>query len=128
VRPLSLDLSSDGGYVIAGYTNSRDGDVVGLHQNVDATDFWLVKLGTGILSTLENKYSTDISIYPNPTKNTVTFSENLNHIEISTLEGRVVLTKPSGNQVDLHLLPASAYILKGVKKDGSTFTKKIIKQ
>lgn len=125
---FSLDLTSDGGYVIAGYTNSRDGDVVGLHQNVDATDFWLVKLGSGTLSTLENKYLTDISIYPNPTKNTVTFSENLNHIEVSTLEGRVVLTKPSGNQVDLHLLPASAYILKGVKKDGSTFTKKIIKQ
>lgn len=39
----SISLSSDGGYIIAGYTNSNDGDVTGNHG---VSDFWIVKLDT----------------------------------------------------------------------------------
>lgn len=38
--------TSDGGYITAGYTFSNDGDVVGMHSNVE--DLWVVKLdGSG---------------------------------------------------------------------------------
>lgn len=38
----------DGGFIAAGFTNSNDGDVMGLH---DAIDYWIIKLNeTGILT------------------------------------------------------------------------------
>lgn len=39
----SIDLTTDGGYVIAGYTGSRDGDVSGNLDTVYA-QYWIVKL------------------------------------------------------------------------------------
>lgn len=40
----SIQNTLDGGYIIAGYTNSNDGDVTGYHGNSDFTDFWIIKL------------------------------------------------------------------------------------
>ncbi len=37
----SIQQTTDGGYIVAGYTNSNDGDVSGNHGN---SDFWVVKL------------------------------------------------------------------------------------
>ncbi|WP_293896497.1 kelch repeat-containing protein [Flavobacterium sp.] len=37
----SIQQTTDGGYIIAGFTNSNDGDVIGNHGNFDA---WVVKL------------------------------------------------------------------------------------
>lgn len=43
----AVQNTSDGGYIIAGYTNSNDGDVQGLHQSYD---YWVLKLSsTGTL-------------------------------------------------------------------------------
>ncbi len=49
--PYSIQQTKDSGYVIAGYTDSFDGDVVGrTRYNVDNHDFWVVKItSTGIL-------------------------------------------------------------------------------
>ena len=41
----SIQQTSDGGYVLAGYSSSKNGDITGNHGNAD---FWMVKLtGTG---------------------------------------------------------------------------------
>ncbi|MDR2523205.1 MAG: hypothetical protein LBC93_05845, partial [Synergistaceae bacterium] len=37
----SIQQTSDGGYIVVGYTNSTDGDVIGNHGENDA---WVVKL------------------------------------------------------------------------------------
>lgn len=37
----SIEPTSDGGYIVAGYTGSNDGDVTGWHGN---SDYWVVKL------------------------------------------------------------------------------------
>jgi len=42
----SITQTSDGGYVVAGYTNSVDGDVVGNHGG---DDVWVVKLSPQVL-------------------------------------------------------------------------------
>src|SRR5690606_18589800 len=43
----SIELTSDGGYIVAGASNSNDGDVSGNHGNFD---YWVVKLdGTGMI-------------------------------------------------------------------------------
>lgn len=41
--PYSIETTVDGGYVIAGYSNSTDGDAIGNHGNNDA---WIIKLDT----------------------------------------------------------------------------------
>jgi hypothetical protein len=46
-RAFSVQQTSDGGYIFAGYTQSNDGDVTGNHG---LSDMWVVKLnGSGIL-------------------------------------------------------------------------------
>lgn len=43
----AVTASSDGGYVVAGYTNSPDGDITGYHGNSSSNntyDYWVVKL------------------------------------------------------------------------------------
>ncbi|UCH14681.1 MAG: hypothetical protein JSV22_01650, partial [Bacteroidales bacterium] len=39
----SITLTADGGYIIAGFSNSNDGDVTGNHGD---TDYWIVKLSS----------------------------------------------------------------------------------
>ncbi len=46
----SIEQTTDNGYIIAGGTNSNDGDVSGLHGRLGKEDFWVVKLDVnGIL-------------------------------------------------------------------------------
>lgn len=44
----SIQQTTDGGYIVAGHTNSEDGDVIGLHSipYYYCTDYWIVKLDT----------------------------------------------------------------------------------
>lgn len=41
----SIQISTDGGYIVAGYTNSNNGDVTGIHGN-GSYDYWVVKLSS----------------------------------------------------------------------------------
>ena len=49
-RAYSIQQTSDGGYIIAGATNSQDGDVTGWHQGQQnaafSSDFWVIKLSS----------------------------------------------------------------------------------
>ncbi|WP_294274684.1 T9SS C-terminal target domain-containing protein [uncultured Chryseobacterium sp.] len=58
----SIAVASDGGYVVAGYTYSTDGDVTGNHGNYD---IWVVKLsGTGVIE-WKKTLGGSIDEYPN---------------------------------------------------------------
>jgi hypothetical protein len=46
-RGSSIMQTSDGGYVVVGYSQSNDGDVTGHHGNSTYYDYWIVKL-TGV--------------------------------------------------------------------------------
>ncbi len=61
-----MQQTNDGGYVVAGTSESNDGDVTGNHGTNLNSDIWVVKLGavTGIANT-KDSFET-INIYPNP--------------------------------------------------------------
>lgn len=40
----SIQQTADGGYIVAGYSHSNDGDVTGHHGAATAPDYWVVKL------------------------------------------------------------------------------------
>lgn len=125
---FSLDTTQDGGYIIAGSSNSRDGDVTGMHINSDATDFWLVKLGTGTLSTGETPDSSTFSLYPNPVKNDLFFSEELADPIVYTADGKTVYKASHARQIDFSVFPQNIYFIQGKDKSGNQIVRKIIKK
>lgn len=40
----SIQQTTDGGYIVAGYSHSNDGDVTGHHGNENYPDYWIAKL------------------------------------------------------------------------------------
>jgi len=65
---FSIQQTTDGGYVVAGYSGSNNGDLTG-NQGLD--DYWIVKLSATTTGVEENTIQNLISVYPNP--NTGTF-------------------------------------------------------
>lgn len=62
----SINPTQDGGYVIAGYSDSNNGDVTGNHGN---SDYWIIKLApdsTIINQIPENQIFSMVTLYPNP--------------------------------------------------------------
>lgn len=64
----SIKQTSDEGFVVAGYSNSMDGDVSGIHG---AEDFWVVKLTRDDVSVAEIGSGIGFDLYPNPTSESV---------------------------------------------------------
>lgn len=87
----SIKQTNDGGFILAGITQSTDGDVTGNHGN---GDMWIVKLGA-FLSTNENNIKNNISIYPNPAKDFVNISNlpSETTINITDTAGRKISSK-----------------------------------
>lgn len=123
----SIKLTNDGGFIIAGITQSADGDVTGYHGNGDA---WIVKLGA-FLSTTESNIKNNIKIYPNPAKDFVNINNlpSESTISITDASGRKISSKKySGKNVSLNTsgLINGNYIIQ-VEHQGTTIVcKKII--
>jgi hypothetical protein len=79
--------ASDGGFIVANYSKSTNGDVTGNHGNFD---YWIVKLapvsersqGTTLQNTLQQGRAS-LTVYPNPTDGKVS-------VEVSGLKGESV--------------------------------------
>lgn len=85
----------------------------------------------GALSTSDlNKKKTEISIFPNPTSDTVTLQvdEDLKKITISSMDGKSVLKTGNLKNIDVSKLPKGAYIIQGELKNGNIVSKKMIKK
>ncbi len=121
----SIQKTADGGYIVAGYSRSNNGDVTGNHGYAD---FWVVKLSEDILATQEMQ-NTKINIYPNPVKDIINFSEEVSNVRITDIAGRTVKEFPAkGKSVNIANLAKGNYIVTAVAKSGETVTKKIVKE
>lgn len=134
--PFYVRQTTDGGFVLAGYSNSTDGDVTGLHVSI-FTDGWIVKLSpeipTGIASPLHNF----ISLSPNPVKSQLNINLTTPAIDVSILvydvQGRIRQAALSGETDKIELntenLPAGFYTLQIVRnKTGECEVSKFVKQ
>ena len=62
-RAYSIQQTKDGGYIIAGYSNSSDGDVTGNHGGIGVNDYWVVKTdSTGNITWEKSLGGTDADI------------------------------------------------------------------
>ncbi|MNT63033.1 hypothetical protein D3C72_2008070 [compost metagenome] len=71
----------------------------------------------------------EFSVYPNPVKSVLNFSEEVSNIKITDLTGRTIRQIPaSAKSVNVATLEKGTYIITGTTKSGNTITKKLIKE
>ncbi len=132
----SIQQTNDGGYIMAGYTRSNDGDVSGYHDTISSySDIWVVKLNhTNVSIPLINSSGSKLlSIYPNPMQNycRISFynpSGEAYRLEITDMSGRTVFAKEgSGDNVvfERNNLKSGAYNVKVVTKE-AVYTAKLV--
>lgn len=124
----SIQQTNDGGYILAGATDSTDGDVTGSHGNGDA---WIVKLNGDQLSTAENHLSNKPSVYPNPARDFVYISPlpRETTISITDMAGRKLFTQKYSNQkaaIHLGQFTAGTYFIQVLHKDKIIVSEKLL--
>jgi hypothetical protein len=125
---LSIQQTIDGGHIVAGWSNSIDGDIT---SNQGSYDSWVVKLAPESLSTNDSNLQNSALIYPNPTKNFINITTELNiqSISISELTGKQIYnTNTDTKNIDISTLQNGIYLLKILTQNGTTKTEKIIKE
>jgi hypothetical protein len=126
----SIQQTSDGGYVLAGYAWSNNGDVSGNHGEAD---FWVVKLSQESSPTTQPN-THPLNLYPNPTTQSITIQipdiESPLNIQITDLLGRELgrQTIPNGGTVDIESLPNGVYLVSARTESGEVFLGRVCKQ
>lgn len=126
-----IKQTSDGGFVISGFSTSNDNDVTG---NNGSRDYWILKLAPELLSTNDIKFSNNLNIYPNPSNQNIIvqnddkYLENFNY-KIIDLTGRIVKNGNSkfNEQINIENLTSGNYIIQIETENGERFTEKLIK-
>lgn len=125
---LSIQQTTDGGYIAAGSSAANNGDVT---ENQGSGDYWIVKLAPEALST--NVFSkSDLKVFPNPTTVLLTIQNPNNiaidKISITDLAGKTVRQQEqNATQINVEQLASGMYILQaysGEEKYTSKFLKK----
>ncbi|MFN0174380.1 MAG: T9SS type A sorting domain-containing protein [Saprospiraceae bacterium] len=132
-RALSIHQSSDGGYIVAGYTQSNNsGDVSGFHG---VQDYWVVKFSPESVGTKDFlSQSSNLEIYPNPASHNITLrlasEEPTITVTITDLLGRQLSrqTIPNGGSPDISALPNGLYLVTATTPSGKVFAGKFRKQ
>jgi len=122
----SVQQTTDGGYIVAGQSNSNDGDVTGNHGY---EDYWVVKLGpkTGIDDAAG---TAPVSVSPNPAFNTV-YVQNTGKVTIMlyNILGQPVRTAKNADNISVTGLAPGMYFIRLFSSSGELlYQDKIIKE
>ncbi len=121
----SMSQTSDGGFVIVGYSYSNNGDV-SLHYGIPTyPDIWVVKLGPEVLSTNETDFK-GFSVYPNPVTDKLFVSglSSEEKYEIYSVTGQISKSgKTSGSAIYVNDLQKGVYFIQ-IKDVRQKFIKK----
>lgn len=121
----SIQQTTDSGYIVAGNTRSYDGDVTGHHGS---GDYWVVKLSEEGMATQEIQ-NEKITVYPNPAKDVLHFSEEVSNIKITDLSGKTAKEFSAfGKSVNVSGLAKGVYMIMATSKSGKVVSEKFIKE
>lgn len=120
----SVKTTPDGGYIFAGETYSSDGDVTFLNGT---SNMWIVKLNAEALGSSDFNGS-KVSFYPNPVNDFLYFTEELQNVNVYTINSQKIHQATNVASMDLSRLSSGMYFLKTEKNDGTVVVSKIIKQ
>jgi hypothetical protein len=139
--------TSDGGSIVAGYSASLDGDIVGHHGGANCNgssypceDYWVVKLAPVLSDGVQNSFAsvTDLSTFMNQDKNIqLNFYQNKNErtqIRLLDVTGRELFKDEfsaqqgqNKRQIAANNLSSGLYLINLSMEEGSV-TKKLIVQ
>jgi hypothetical protein len=121
-------FSFDGGYVVAGSSQSSDGNV---SVNYGNSDVWVIKLHFNLITGVEEqKVSGGLTVYPNPTSGLVYISGielEAPEVQVFDLTGRILLFERE-TTLNLSGYPDGIYFLRITTNNGEIFTKKVVKK
>jgi hypothetical protein len=130
----SIQQTEDGGFIVAGFAWSNNGDVTGVKGK---NDYWVVKLSAESTPTT-TPTSTPLTIYPNPAQNTITLKlpsqEPATFITITDLLGRVISSQTTTTgldgsvKVDIGMLPEGLYLVTAATSSGQVFFGQVLKR
>lgn len=123
-----IQQTADAGFIVAGLTNSIDGDITSNHGGNDA---WIVKLGPDVLA-ISTFTAHQIKLFPNPAATVLkvhdAFNLGFDKIIVTDLTGKKVLEQEqSSNQINVENLAGGMYIIQ-VFSGKEMFTGKFVKE
>lgn len=126
---ISIQKTTDNGYVVAGNTSSIDGNITGNHGRYD---LWVVKLAADPSLDTNIFVQSNFSIYPNPVKDILTIINSSNisfdRMTITDLVGKKIIEQNgNSNQINVAQLPQGIYLLQ-ITSNGKKSINKFIKQ
>jgi hypothetical protein len=124
----SVQPTSDGGCIVAGYVVSNNGDVL---MNHGSMDYWIVKMLVNPVAVTNVSFEEELSIAPNPATTAVRIQSEraVTGVWVTDLAGRVVYKKdgevPATTiTVPTAALPNGLYLLQ-IQSNGSTQKRKL---
>ena len=110
-----------------GFNETEDGTYVQNLQTINGCDS-TITLNLTINTSLQDIAElTEITFHPNPTSGMITFSKEIERIEVINNIGKVVMCFFETEQIDINAVPAGVYNLRITIEDKTT-TKKVIKE
>ncbi|MEE1252762.1 MAG: T9SS type A sorting domain-containing protein, partial [Bacteroidales bacterium] len=113
-------------YAEFGFNESEAGTYV---QNLQ-TEFGCdstITLVLSVNSSLLDVEETELSFYPNPTKDEIRFSQIIDLIEIIEISGKPLMKDENTNEINISTLYSGIYNIR-LHSNGKTITQKLIKQ
>ncbi len=113
-------------YTENGFNESEIGTYVQYFQTIEGCDSIITLNILSNVSLLDVEYE-EISFFPNPTKNEITFSQAIEKVEVIDLTGKAILTFSNAREINIESLPAGAYYLRLTNNDKAVL-RKLIKE
>ena len=122
----SICTTPDGGYILAGFAQSNNGNVSGNHGG---TDMWILQLAPDSLGTSSEFKSNESFLFsPNPANDRIVFSQELSSVSVFDLSGRLILNSNCNiKEMDISKLKKGNYILK-IQTSKGDYNTKLIKE
>ncbi|MEE0937505.1 MAG: leucine-rich repeat domain-containing protein [Bacteroidales bacterium] len=124
---INATINTGETYTEFGFNESESGTYVQNLQTVNGCDSTITLNLTVNSSLYDVAELTEITFYPNPTSGKVTFSKEIEKIEVIDNIGKVVMRFFDTNEIDIETLPAGAYYLRMTIGD-KTIMRKVIKE
>jgi hypothetical protein len=123
---INATINAGETYAEFGFNESEAGTYVQNLQSINGCDS-TITLVLSVNSSLLDIEETEISLYPNPTKSEITFSQAIEKVEVIDLTGKAILTFTNAKTINIESLPAGAYYLR-LTNEEKTSLQKVIKQ
>ena len=123
---INATINAGETYAEFGFNESEAGTYI---QNLQ-TEFGCdstITLVLSVNSSLLEAEIEEISFYPNPTKDKITFSQAIEKVEVIDLTGKAILAFTNAKTINIESLPSGAYYLRLTNEEIQSF-RKFIKQ